>query len=421
MKYKLLVLVLFFNINFILLGQRRLYDTILNKVERNVDKNYYSDSVVAVRHSEYIVNDSTKEFEKIVCIEYFPTPLWSMDEKYYNQRFGFNNSIFLNRIFGYLIMAKLYKKDELSNLGLTVPHRFASSYPYIDINGYYSTLSMFVRNNRERRKEDSKNNNNETNLPNKINMPSFDNNDDFRNQKPQITIEYGNINHQKTNNNNAVSANNLPKTISITSPPIYTNISHSATYTVDNIVYNETDCYKLTEVITANFIYTESDRQRFENSLDEYDIIFRKYLTEQQKNEHRQLVEYWANGETVFSQTYIVDKKNFAVLSFLRELKRQNNKGEWIEIEKITEKYREGKNKKYYQTFYTKFIRNYNGGFPNIDNLLTLIVRTPLEKSFSLDNTTVMPRKLNSTYEDFCEKVDTLDEDMLMDWNKYKE
>ena len=199
MIYKLLVLVVFFNINFILLGQKRLYETILNKVERNVDKNYYCDSIVALRHSEYIVNESTKDFEKIVCIEYFPTPVWSMDEKYYTQRFGFNNSIFPGRIFGYLITAKLYKKEELSNLGLTIPHRFASSYPYIDINGFNSTLSMFVRNNREKREEQSKKNNNDTNLPNKINIASFDTNDKQENQKPKISIEYGNINNQITN------------------------------------------------------------------------------------------------------------------------------------------------------------------------------------------------------------------------------
>ena len=54
-----------------------------------------------------------------------------------------------------------------------------------------------------------------------------------------------------------------------------------------------------------------------------------------------------------------------------------------------------------------------NGGFLNMDNLLTLVVRTPLEKSFSLDNTTIIPKKLYLTYEDFCEKVDTLDDDRV--------
>ena len=418
MKFIILASVIFLNIN-ISFGQKKQYDTILNKVERNVDKNYYSDSISAVRHSEYIVNELTNDFEKVVCIEYFPTPMWSMDEKYYNQRFGFKNSIFPSRIFGYLITAKLYNKGELSNLGLTVPHRFASFYPYIDINLFNSTLSTFVRNNREKRREDL-NNNNDTNLPNKINMLSFDTHDNQRSQKPTISVEYGNVNNQKTNNN-SVPANNLPKTISMSSPPIYTTISNSTAYMVDNIIYNETDCYKLTRVATTNSIYTESDRQRFENTLDEYDVIFQKYLTEQQKNEHRQLVEYWANGTSVHSQTYVVTKKNFAVLSFVRELKRQNNEGKWIAVEKITEEYQEGKNKKYYPTFYTKLIRNYNGGFPNIDNLLTLVVRTPLEKSFSLSDTIAMPRKYKLAYEDFCERVDIPDDDMLLDWNKYNE
>ena len=420
MKYKLLVLVIFFNSNFILLGQKKLYDTILNKVERNVDKNYYSDSIIAVRHSEYIVNESTEDFEKVVCMEYFPTPIWVIDVKYYKQNFGYNNSIFPIQVTGYLINGKLYKKDDSGNLGFTFPHRFASSYLRIDIDSFNSSLSMFVRNNRKER-EESKNNDSDTNLPNKINMPSFDTNDNFGNQKPKMSIDYGSINDKKTNNNTSVSANNLPKTITVTTPPIYTKISDNTAYVVDNMVYNETDCYKLTKVITTNFVYTESDRQRFEDTLDEYDIIHQKYLTQEQKNEHRQLVEYWANGGSVYSQTHIIAKKNFAVLSFIHEVKNQNNEGEWIGIEKITEKYQEGNNKKYYQTFYTKLVRNYIGSFPNMDNLLTLVVRTPLEKCFSLDNTTIIPRKPYLTYEDFCEKVDTFDEEMLLDWNKYNE
>ena len=387
----------------------------MNKVERNIDKNYYSDSIMAVRHSEYTVNNSTKEFEKVVCIEYFPTPMWSLDENFYNQKFGFDNSIFSIRIIGYLIMAKLYKKDESVNLGFTFPYRFASSYLRIDIDDFNSSLAYFVGNNRKKR-EDLKSNS-EINLQNNNNMQSFNVNDDFRNQKPQITIEYGNNNNGKKSNTTSTSTNNLPKKISITTNPIYTKISDSVVYIVDDLVYDSIDCYRLTKIIKTKFIYTESDRQRFENETLKLEY---PNLSESKKNELRQLVEYWANGESVFSQTYIVDKKNFAVLSFLREIKKQNYKGEWIDIEKITEKYRKGKNKKYYQYFYTKLIRNYNGGFSNIDNFLTLVIRTPMENSFSLDSTTIIPRKPYLTYEDFCEKVDSLDDEMMFDWNNYE-
>jgi len=424
MKYKLLVVFFaFFNFDFFLFSQEKLFNNILNNVERNIDKNYYTDSIVAVRHSEYIFNELTEDFEKVVYIEYFPTPIWSMDEKYYNQKFGFNNSIFPSRIYGYLIMAKMYKKDESKHLGFTIPHRFASHFTFIDINLFNSSISMFVRNNREKRRENS-NNNNDTNLPNKINIPSFNTNDKQGNQEPKISIEYGSDNNKKTNKNNATSADKLPKTITITGTPIYTIISDSATYKVDNIVYNGTDCYKLTKIITKHFMYKEFERQRLENTMinEPVSLLEQKYMTEQQKEEFRQIVEYWANGGGFFSQTYIVEKKNFAVLSFLQEIKRQNNKGEWIDIEKTMEKYQEGKNKKYYQTSFTKLIRNYNGGSPNINNILTLVVRTPINKSFSLDSTTVLPRRmLDLTYEDFCTKVDTIDDDMLLDWNKYNE
>jgi hypothetical protein len=282
---------------------------------------------------------------------------------------------------------------------------------------------MFVRNNREKRK--LKENNHDTNLPNQINSPSFYMNDKQGNQKSTISIEYGKINNQKTNNNNAVSANNLPKTITMTSTPIYTypKDASSVEYVVKNVIYNETDCYELTKTIKTKAVYTESDRQRFEDIvLNEYpDLMLRQHLTEQQKDEYRQLVEYWANGETVFSQRYIVTKQNCAVLFFSKEIKQQNNNGQWFVIEKTTEEYQEGKNKKYYPTYCTKFVRNYNGSLPNIDNLATLIVRTSINRMFSLDSTTIMPRKLKSTYEDFCERVDKLDDAMLLDWNKYNE
>ena len=414
MKYTILIFLVLLNIN-LLFGQKKLYDNVLNKVETNIDKNYYTDSIFAIRHSEYIINDSIKDFEKVVCIEYFPTPMWSIDGKFYNRKFGFNNSFFLIKNIGYLIVAKLYKKSDMNKLGLTVPHRFASSSLWVDINVFNFSLINFVYNNKKKR-EDLKNNDNDTNLRNKINTHSFNANDNLGNQKPKISIEYGNINDKKTSNSNSVSANNLPKTITMTSTPIYTMIDESTTYIVDNVIYEEIDCYSLTRINKAHFIYTEFERQRFENMLvDEY-----PNLLEQQKNEFKQLIEYWGNGATVFSENYIITKKNFAVLLFLREIKQQNANGEWIEIERITEKYREGKNKKYYQTYYARLVRNYIGSFPNINNLLTLVVRTPLERAFSLDNTTIIPRKVNLSYEDFCEKVDILGDDMLSDWNNFE-
>ncbi|MDR2145365.1 MAG: hypothetical protein LBE91_02760 [Tannerella sp.] len=422
MKYKLLIFIAISNLQF-LSGQKKLFDNILNKVERNVDKNYYTDSISAVRHSEYIVNDSTKEFEKAVYIEYFPTPIWSVDGKFYDQRFGYNNSIFPIRTVGYLITAKLYKKDESSNLGFTFPHRFGTSYLRIDIDDFNSSLSNFVYGNKRKRAEPRKNN--DTSLSNKINTHSFDTNDNFGKRKP-ISIEYG-INDEKTGNSSAVPTNNLPEKITMTSAPIYTYVrgSDSLEYIVKETVYDETDCYQLTKISKSRAVYTDFERQRFENELINggeysYSNLFKgEFMSEQKKNELRQLVEYWANGETVFSETYIVTKKNFAVLSFLREIKQQNYKGEWIEIERIMEKFKEGGDKKYYQTFYTKFIRNYNGDSPNIDHLLTLIVRTPIDRVLSLDSTKVIPRKVYLSYEDFCERVDTLDDNMLLDWNQY--
>ena len=159
--------------------------------------------------------------------------------------------------------------------------------------------------------------------------------------------------------------------------------------------------------------------------IEEYSGHFPTFkLSEQKENELRQLVEYWANGENIITRTYIVSKKKFAILLFQLDSKKQNNKGEWFDIEKVTEKYQQNeKDKKYYQTSCIKFIRNYNGDFLNTNGFITLVFRgpSPLKKDFSLNDTIVIPRKYKLTYEDFCEKVDIPDDDMLLDWNKYKE
>jgi hypothetical protein len=70
MKYIILVFAIFLNVN-ILYGQEKKYENILKKVEANVDKNYYSDSIFAVRHSEYIINTSTQDIKKIICVNQY--------------------------------------------------------------------------------------------------------------------------------------------------------------------------------------------------------------------------------------------------------------------------------------------------------------------------------------------------------------
>jgi len=414
---------MFLSFNF-LFGQQKLFESILNNAEKNVEKNYYTDSISAIRHSGYIVNDSTKKFEKVVYLEYFPKPMWTIDGKYYNQKFGFNDSIFPVRLIGYLITAKLYKKnDEFKDYDFYLPRRFSTpfgnidSFPgFIDIGSDVLNYSIahFVWNNKEKR-NNLQNKNNDTNLSNKINLSSFDTNDNPG--KPKISMEYGNINNERTNNSNSVSINKLPEKITMTSPPIYTIIADTTIYIVDNVIYDEIDCYRLTKKHKTKSIYTESDRQRFENETLKLEY---PSLSEQKKNEFRQLVDYWANGETSFSQIYIIDKKKFAVLSFLQEQLQQNYKGEWSEIEKITEKYKEGKSKKYYQTFYSKFVRNYDNFFPNLNNIVTVVIKTPLNKVFPLNQTSRLLNNNYLKYENFCEKVDSLDDNMLLDWNNYE-
>ena len=263
-KYIVLFLFMFLNTN-LLFCQQNLFNSILDKVEKNVEKNYYTDSISAVRHSEYIVNDSTKEFEKVVYIEYFPTQMWVIDDKYYHQKYGFNDSVFSKKLIGYLITAKLYKKDDSNNLGFTHPYRFGSSYSHIDIGDFNSVVSTFVWNNMNKRKEVKSNN--ENNLSNSTRTHPFDTNDQIENKERKSSIEYEKTNDNKTGKNNSVSTNNTLKKITMQSTPIYRKVSDSTLYKVEDVVYNETDCYQLTKTIKKQFIYTDIERKKFENEL----------------------------------------------------------------------------------------------------------------------------------------------------------
>ena len=283
--------------------------------------------------------------------------------------------------------------------------------------------------------------NNENNLSNSIRTHPFDTNDQIENQEIKSSIEYEKTNDNKTDKNNSVSTNNTPKKITMQSTPIYRKVSDSTLYKVEDVVYNETDCYQLTKTIKKQFVYTDIERKKFENELingGEYSyssLIKGEYMSEQKKNEFRQLVEYWAGG-TIVTESYIITKKNFALLSFSSEYQQQNSKGQWVVGEKIMEKYQEGKDKKYHQTYYLKLVRNFTGSFLNTNNLLTLEVQTPIDKIFSLNNTTklindfsIMSFVVNNNYvlnnsyiqyEDFCKRVDHLDDAMLFDWNNYE-
>ena len=418
MKYIIWVLVLFLNIN-ILYSQKKTYDNILKKVEANIEKNYYSDSIFAVRHSEYIIDDLTQDIKQIACIDYFQTPMWAVDGKFYKQRYGFDSSVFPLRTLGYLISAKLYKKDEENNCGFTIPHRFATSFSSIDINGqFHSVLSGFVSDKKRKRALINNNTPDTTPLSN-MNMNSFGMNNNLDNQKSKISVEYGNVNNEGISKHEVASEKDPPKSISITTTPIYTTTEDSNMYTVDNVIYDGVDCYKLTKINKIKYAYEEFERQRLEGSLKSE----MPHLNEQQIGEFKQHIEYWAGGKSS-SATFIVTKKNFAVLLCEREVKHQNSQGEWFVAEKVMEKYqRNEKDKKYYQTSYTKFVRNYVGSFLNPNNFVTLVFRSPSpsKKNFSLNDTMVIPRKYKLRYEDFCERVDMPDDDMLLDWNKYKE
>ncbi|MDR3062361.1 MAG: hypothetical protein LBU57_09675 [Dysgonamonadaceae bacterium] len=220
MKYIILISVILLNID-ILSGQEKVYDNILKKVEANIDKNYYSDSIFAARHSEYLMDASTQDIKKISCVDYFQTPVWASDGEFYNQKFGFNNSAFPLRTLGYLISAKLYKKDEENNYGYTLPHRFGSSFSSIDINGQFHTvLSGFVQNKQVER--NSKNNLTDAYPLNKMTMPSFGINNSLDNQKPKISIEYGNDHKEKVSKHKVTPENNQPKSMSHALSTLYT-------------------------------------------------------------------------------------------------------------------------------------------------------------------------------------------------------
>ncbi len=348
------------------------YNRIIRKMEQNLPKNYYSDAIQPVRHSEYTFNDSSKQLLKAVYIEYLPRPLWFYDDASYERKYRLNRT----RPYFHYQSAKLFNKYPGTNYGATFPVGRKSWRE--DINSFHTELYKAINNNRQRR--------------------------------------------IKAENNSKKDMSNATFSIAYTSDKsIYAVGKRTRLYEVTDTTYNGIPCYKITSKGQGQTIYGDKEREKFEETLS---TGYNKDLTAAEKEALRYYVEYWADSEYSRTLDYFVNKKDYALL-YVRSVDRQLNKatGAWKLVRYFTEKYEKGADAKYHQVYYSEYLINYVHGtvFRNDRDVATWIVQVPLNKPYDLPATKKIPQKINLNYEDFCTIVASPDKEMLEEWEIFIE
>jgi hypothetical protein len=349
-------------------GMKRAYDRILRKVEKNLHENYYTDSLQTAKYNEYTFNDSTKQLLKVIDLEYFPVSPWDADAAYYEKQHHFDRKPSRS----YYLTAKLYDTHPGTDYERTFPT--GKNALYIDITTVHSQLEALVINNKERRT--AAQNNSKKDFP-------------------------------ATNFSTAYTVNKF----------IYTRGKETTVYHVADTLYNNEICYKLSRTRYIPTMYGEQERKKFEQDL----LAGYKEYTQEEKDELKYYVAYWANGLAIARCDYIIRKADYAVLHARHYETVSNHAGKRMVVNHVNDCYEKGDNNKYHQVYYTKFTLNFVRGmaFYNNRHIATWMVQKPLNKPYSLTDRKTYPKKIYLSYEDFCEVVPFPDGEMLEEWNKY--
>lgn len=344
------------------------YNRIMRKMENRVHRNYYTDSIQAAQYYEYTYNDSTKQLLRAVYMELFPVPAWDADRSYYEKKYHFNRRVYRS----HYLMARLYAVNPGTRYGNTFPT--GKDALYIGIKELdHDELYLAVKNNKDRR----------------------------------IAIE--NRNKEDISGPNLSVAYTADKTISSSGK----RFRH---YYVTDTMFNGEPCYKLRVEGYGNSTYGEKERRKFEQDL----VTGYKDYTQEEKDELKYYVEYWANGAYSSTLDYIINKKDYALLHVCYYVKHRNSAEQWLDTKRYMSYYEKGSGNKYRQIYYAEYQLNFVRGmiFHNDRHLATWTVQKPLNRPYLLSEAKKYPKNHNLAYEDFCEMIPVPDDEMLEEWNK---
>ena len=211
---------------------------------------------------------------------------------------------------------------------------------------------------------------------------------------------------------------------------------------VSDTIYNGVDAWKLEHILCRNYFFTKEDslylancwfRANFEKSVKEYDLGIRRGgspIWEVQWSEHiasvrglrdreAEIIQFWDGGQTCLRQTHIVSRRSNAVL--FSEFSREgiDNTGREFSDRRFTRFERQGR--RYVPVYFFHNSHNYIENTPwfSQSGNRTLVVRTPPSEERCITEVRFAPRSVFNVYL----RRDRLNEPsqrVLDFWERYK-
>jgi len=370
-------------------NMQRRFDNILRNVSRNIERNYRTQHLPGVYHFEVTYNAQYEILEAVFVDGVQVAPLWMWDMMHENlARQTRNPDAKRGEPFFY---AEFFTTSQDGSMVARHGHRSYST--YASVRQYDPVASIFARD---------------------FIVPSLFSTSDNR-EGPTPIIH--SIERRKT-------------------------LSWETTkeeWFVRDTIYNGIDSWKLVHFSCINYFFTADDslylancwfRKRVEISVKEYDLGL-STNNSLQWSEHiasvrglrdreEEIIQFWNGGRICTQRTYIVNRRNNAVL--FHEFSREgiDNTGRKFSERRFTKFERQGRR---YVPIY--FFHNYHNNIENTpwfsqSGNRTLIVRTPPSEERCITEAQFAPRGGFNLYLRIRARLDEPSETMLEFWERYK-
>ncbi|MCL2416893.1 MAG: hypothetical protein FWD02_03055 [Bacteroidales bacterium] len=371
-------------------NMQRRFDNILQRVSRNIERNYRTPNLPGVYHFEITYNKQYEILESVFVdgVQISPISMWDWGHQNLYRKTGNPDA---RRGYPFFHAEFFTTSEDGSLVGTRMWNRSFSTYTSND--QYHPISSIFGRD---------------------FIMPVlFPTND---NREGPIPIVHS-VERRLT---------------------LSTEVTKEE-WLVSDTIYNDVDSWKLVHVRCRNYFFTEEDslylancwfRQRAEISVKEYDLglstsnslHWSETIASLRglRGREAEVVQFWDGGRTCLRQTYIVSRRSNAVLFYQREKEGVDNTGRDFFDHRFTKFERQGR--RYVPTYFFSNHHNYIENTPwfSQSGNRTLIVRTPSSEERCITEFQFAPRGGFNLYLRIRARIDEPSQTILDFWEKYK-
>lgn len=195
-------------------------------------------------------------------------------------------------------------------------------------------------------------------------------------------------------------------------PLIETDGEYEKDFYIKDTLYKGENCYYIVSESTSYRHYNEKQYKEFEKSIKDKSI--------EEQDSLRYIVKLNNYNEDYQRKEYIVNKTDYALLKSQRYKSIKLNTGKEIPCNITIDEYEKCTDGKYRQILYKNlYKRDLTKAYSHIDDRTdeyTYVVKKPLNEKVPEQYQSVATLSNGDGYISFCERVDTLTEEMLKEW-----